>query len=328
MTFKRFSYVAAVVVASMVFAGCAAAKPPEPASSDLQSEPTGLPTRVSAAIATGHGPYSLYVTTDALYVANHRGGTIQRIDPATNLVVSTIQVGGELEINELSGVGDVVWACTNVDSVLHRIDLSTGTTTATVPAQCELGLRNVIDGRLWQAPGLQSHEILVLDFETGKTLQKIPVDTDIWWGLPVRAGSRVAIPNGNGIMLCQLDGTKCDNVNVAAFFMVPIAGKLYRLPESGALAEIDPTNLAVLKTIQVSPHYDTAIALTADDSGNLYYRSDFETIYRIDTTTGKVEKLMDKLPWAEFSSDMLWAFGSLWVTNFSDDTVWRIDTSM
>src|SRR5690349_21130878 len=123
---RRLFLVTIVAVASVVLTGCSSAvKPPGSGSSVGQPAPTPLPTRVLAAIATDHGPYNFYVTKDALYVGNHRGGTIQRIDPATNRIVSAIRVGGQLDINELSGVGDVVWACTNVDNVLHRIDLST-----------------------------------------------------------------------------------------------------------------------------------------------------------------------------------------------------------
>ena len=78
--------------------------------------------------------------------------------------------------------------------------------------------------------------------------------------------------------------------------------------------------------IQVAPHHDTAIAVTADDSGHLYYRSDYKTLYRVDTATGTVAKFLE-MPWAEVNTDIEWAFGSLWVTNFNDDTVWRVDTS-
>jgi DNA-binding beta-propeller fold protein YncE len=322
---KRLSRVAIVAVASMAFAGCSSAtKTPESDTTAGQTAP--LPSRVSAAIATEHGPENFYVTKDGLYVGNHRGGSIQRIDPATNRIVSTTTIGGELELNEVSGVGDVLWTCTNVDSVLHRIDLTTGTETLAVPAECEGGIRNLIDGRLWQAPIFKTHDVLVLDGQTGKILQRFPLDPNTWWGLPILVGSRVAIATGNGILLCQLDGTSCETVKVDAPELLPVGDKLYSIPEDGKLAELDPTTFAVVRTIQVAPHHDTAIALTADDSGNLYYRSEYQNLYRIDAATGKVDKFLE-MPWAEVNTDIVWAFGSLWVTNFNDDTVWRVNTS-
>src|SRR5262249_7226933 len=148
---------------------------------------------------------------------NHRGGTIQRIDPATNRIVPIITVGGELDFTDVSGIGDVLWACTNVDSVLHQIDLSTGTETATVQAQCELGLHDVIDGKLWQSPGLKNPDILVIDFQTGKILRRIPADPNTWWGPPVAIDSHIVFTNGNGTILrCQPDGSSCDTINVKA----------------------------------------------------------------------------------------------------------------
>ena len=51
-----------------------------------------------------------------------------------------------------------------------------------------------------------------------------------------------------------------------------------------------------------------------------------QTQYRIDTATEKVDKLLE-MPWAEVNTDIVWAFGSLWVTNFNNDTVWRVNTS-
>src|SRR5262249_42312388 len=85
---KRLSLVTMVATASMAFAGCSSApNTPEPASTVGQPSPSTLPSRVSAAIATEHGPENFYVTKDGLYVGNHRGGTIQRIDLATNRTV-------------------------------------------------------------------------------------------------------------------------------------------------------------------------------------------------------------------------------------------------
>ena len=49
----------------------------------------GASGQVSASIATDHGPNGLIIAQDGVYVGNHRGGSIQRIDPATNRVVST-----------------------------------------------------------------------------------------------------------------------------------------------------------------------------------------------------------------------------------------------
>jgi len=48
---------------------------------------------VIAEIATGTSPEVIGVTDEPVWIADHWGGTVTRIDPATNLVVATIAVG-------------------------------------------------------------------------------------------------------------------------------------------------------------------------------------------------------------------------------------------
>ncbi len=101
-------------------------------------------------------------------------------------------------------------------------------------------------------------------------------------------------------------------------------GKLYRIPQDGALAELDPVTLAVRRTITIPKHTDGDPALVGDESGHLYYRPDYTHVYRVDLKTGAV-KLLITVPWSETPTGMAWAFGSLWITNFTSDTVWRVD---
>ncbi len=56
----------------------------------------------------------------------------------------------------------------------------------------------------------------------------------------------------------------------------------------------------------------------------VYYRPDYTHVYRVDVNSGAVRLLM-MLPWSETPTEMAWAFGSLWITNFDTDTVWRVD---
>src|SRR5215831_4707151 len=112
-----------------------------------------LPSRVSASIATDHGPGGFIVGPDAIYVGNHRGGSIQRIDPATNRVTSTVLVGGQLSISSGADPAGRLWACTNVDGVIHQVDMVSGKVTANVQASCDGGWSSFIDGNLWCVSG-------------------------------------------------------------------------------------------------------------------------------------------------------------------------------
>ncbi len=61
--------------------------------------------------------------------------------------------------------------------------------------------------------------------------------------------------------------------------------------------------------------------------GTSYYRPDWSHLYRVDLASGAVEMFLE-LRWEEASTDIDWGFGSLWVTNFNQDTVWRINTTL
>jgi virginiamycin B lyase len=152
-----------------------------PASSP---SPSGLPRQVQAVVATDHGPSELLVGNGFLYVGTHRGGTVQRIDPATNRVTGTVAVGGQLELENSTSLGGLaavderttsLWACTNTDGVLHQIDPRTMRVTAAVPAECDGGTRTRVGPALWATPGADTKRVLVIDVVTGKVLRRIDV---------------------------------------------------------------------------------------------------------------------------------------------------------
>jgi len=123
------------------------------------------------------------------------------------------------------------------------------------------------------------------------------------------------------------DGTPLAPIAVETPWLWPAGGKLYRMPMDGQLAELDPVTLAPVHTYTVPKHEDGDPALVADDSGHLYYRPDYMKLYRIDTASGAVDEFL-QLPWEETPTGLAWGFGSLWITNFEDDNVWRVNTSL
>ena len=286
-----------------------------------------LPSRVSASIATDHGPAQLIVAADGVYVGNHRGGSVQRIDPATNKIASTMLVGGELGMPITADPASPLWVCTNVDGVLHQLDTAASRVTANVPAECDGGWRAVINGKVWALTGSDSPVLWVIDARTGEVLHKNPVDR--WTGPPVAAGDKVYLGSGESgrTFVFSQDGTPLPPIAVETPWLWPAGGKLYRMPMDGQLAELDPVTLAPVHTYTVPKHEDGDPALVADDSGHLYYRPDYMKLYRIDIASGAVDMFL-QLPWEETPTGLAWGFGSLWITNFEDDNVWRVNTSV
>jgi streptogramin lyase len=83
----------------------------------------------------------------------------------------------------------------------------------------------------------------------------------------------------------------------------------------------------VIRTYHVPSQTVGDPALVADDRGHLYYRPDNTHIYRVDLASGHVDTFM-QLPWEEAATGLAFGFGSLWITNFNQDTVWRVDTTL
>ena len=325
MTARRPRTALALLATVVVLAGCTSSShsgssgTPAGETSPLPSATT--PAGLTAVVHTDHGPSGVAVTADGLYVANHRGGTVQRIDPSTNRVTGTLEVGGELNLGD-----DPTWACTNVDSVVHHLDLVNLRTIGATPGDCDGGSLSVVGRQLWSLP-YGGTRLLVFDRTTGRLLRRgVMKDSG---GPAVVVGGRVVLGGGATAPTYTLAGRPAGVLPVdLRWLLPPIAGALYRVPLDGRIIQLDPATLRPIRTIAAPPHHDDwNNALTGDGHGHLWYRPDYTHVYTVDITTGTV-RLLATLPWEEVPTGLQYAFGSLWITNFDQDTVWRLDPTV
>ena len=99
----------------------------------LRFDPVTL--KSTASIDVGSEPKGVLVTSAAVWIANTRGGSVQRIDPKTNKVVATITLGptGPSGPNWLArGFGSIWTGIPNTGSVA-RINEKTNAIEATIP---------------------------------------------------------------------------------------------------------------------------------------------------------------------------------------------------
>jgi len=99
----------------------------------LRFDPVTL--RATASIDVTTAPKGVLVTTGAIWVANTRGGSVNRIDPKTNRIVTTITVGptGPSGPNWLvRGFGSIWTGVPNIGAVV-RINETTNAVEATIP---------------------------------------------------------------------------------------------------------------------------------------------------------------------------------------------------
>ena len=103
------------------------------AATVLRFDPTTLLT--TGSIDVGTKPKGVLITSAAVWIGNTRGGSVQRIDPTTNEIVSTISLGptGPSGPNWLaSGFGSIWAGVPNIGSVF-RINATTNAIEAEIP---------------------------------------------------------------------------------------------------------------------------------------------------------------------------------------------------
>jgi streptogramin lyase len=92
-----------------------------------------LKAKVLAAIPVGAGPNAIRYLDGSVWVRNFAGGSVSRIDPASNSVVATIPTGG--------GWGDLtygdgsIWDVAEETGLVSRIDPTTNSVIATISTQ-------------------------------------------------------------------------------------------------------------------------------------------------------------------------------------------------
>jgi hypothetical protein len=102
---------------------------PEPHKLPAWAEPIA-----TAAIHTHSAPNGMTVVDGAIWVANHRGGTLQRIDPGTDTIADAVVVGGELQlpVNMFGGI----WALRSARQQVRVVDPKTDHVIGSVPRKC------------------------------------------------------------------------------------------------------------------------------------------------------------------------------------------------
>jgi YVTN family beta-propeller protein len=121
-------------------------------------------------IRVGNALGAVAVDGSSVWVANRGDGTVSRIDPATNRVVATIDVGGRP--THLTAEAGAVWATT--PEGLQWIDPATNQVVQTLPLPVGLGEAVLaFDGRLWVS--LNDGTVRALNPFNGQELTSVSV---------------------------------------------------------------------------------------------------------------------------------------------------------
>jgi streptogramin lyase len=296
---------------------------------------TALPDGVLASIAlhAGDAPSAIVIGYGSVWVETHRGTTLDRIDPSSDKVSASIDVGQQSCGSPGIGFGRV-WVTSCGDSA--RTVVVDPATNQVVGSFDGGGLSMVFT----------SDALWIPDHATGHLLEIDPMSYRVRndFGASPTGAAAFVLASGGFIWLVEIAGAHL----------------------GGTFAKIDPATGAVVSRLTV-PDPGAFTYVTADFDHLWLKSSDNDKLVRVDPTSGEVTKFaipgFVALPefydiWPAAGLGSLWlrmspglvarvdpndgkvigtypadaaggggypavGFGSLWVANFATDTIWR-----
>jgi streptogramin lyase len=339
-----------VLITVVVAAGCGGSQttqPPVSASPSVSPapsmaaancpQPSALPAGVLASIPLqpGDRPVGIATGFGSVWVESHEGHTLYRLDPASNTVIARIDLGqfsagdpgigfgrvwvahnildstttlvvdptsnqvvGRVQAATLDftfGSGSV-WMASNYFDSLLRIDPATYQVVASIKITGDQGTAMFGAGFIWLAansePGGYSGVITKIDPSTNKVVGTLHTAR-----MPGRYGQGITFAFG-AIWVKAYNNDKLLRID-------PASGKTttYTIP-------------------QFSPPSQYFEVFIGSDASSLWMRTADCTISQVDPHTGQVVATYPADPNGGGGHQTI-GFGSLWLTNFRSDTVWR-----
>jgi virginiamycin B lyase len=309
------------------------------------------PQPVQAEVHVGRNAAPPLVAAGAVWVANEADGTVSRIDPRTNKVAATIQIGDPQVMvaagcgpgsvhsfmyftllnrrcdipSSLTSDGRSVWAVDNVAPGLDRIDPGTNRVVQHLALDADPFDLAWGYGSLWVSSYFhEPRELLRVDPATGQvlaTISDIPLGAT---GLAVGDGA-VWVASTYGQLVARVDpGTNrvTATIPVERYPLAVSVGSgavWVRNEESSSVSRIDPATNRVVATVRgISPTDgrtgEDAMALTRQ---GLWVAG--VQLQRLETARNRVAAKIDAS-----GGGVSAGFGSLWLTSVVG-TVQRID---
>jgi len=294
----------------------------------VQGETTTQPQPVTTSVATGGFPNALAVSRRGVWVVRD-GRKVVRIALSGSRVSGRVDVGDELGSERPCGIavgGDAVWIVT-VSGKVAEIDLATNTLSRLIDtggATCVAAG----GGAVWVTDS-DANKVIRIDPTTG-SLSEIPlggVPEGIAFGFRSVWVSASDPPDGANGAVSRIDPSTNQVVktilvpNLPEFVAVG-ARMVWATSNNGTIVEIDPTTNQAVSTIRITNGGRTTVAA----GGGFAWAAEIHTtgkssaVYRIDPTSGKVERLPATLP---VTTPLGMAFGAkaLWIADYKTGTV-------
>lgn len=152
-------------------------------------------------------PAGILASDGAIWVADHRSGSVSRIDPATNAIVATVVVGstGRRGPERLIAADDRIWVGNPRDGTIVGIDPATNTSVGTIPVAPPgnpCGDIASFGDRLYVSGCAVVAALSVVDIATmtavgspdmpGNVTGPVAVGSALWFGVAAASGSTLS----------------------------------------------------------------------------------------------------------------------------------------
>ena len=260
---------------------------------------------------------------DAVWISNEPKNSVTRLDPQTNTVAATIDVGHAPCSGLAVGFGSL-WVPLCGDRALARVDLKTGQVTARIAtgiAGDEGGLATGA-GSVWLLTDARG-TLVRLDPDTNRVVAEISVAPGSFAAAFGLGALWVTSTEKNVVMRVDVHTNRIVEtipVGRAPRFLAVGEGAVWTLNQGdGSVSRIDPRTNEVVATIEVGvpgPGGEIAAGL-----GSVWVTSLEFPISRIDPATNEVVQ-----QFAGPGGDAIRVgLGSVWLSNLRAGNVWRLD---
>jgi YVTN family beta-propeller protein len=264
------------------------------------------------------------VTADAVWVANGPKNTVHRMDPKTNTVVATIEVGKKPCSGLASGFGSV-WVPNCGDQTLSRIDIKAGKVVATLPygpAASEGGLAASKDSIWMLSDGGETllridpatnRAVASLGMPAGSFVVVVSEDQAIWV-VSTEKSQVVRVDPATNLITDRID------VGPRPRFTTVGGGAVWTLNQGdGTVSRVDVKSRKLVTNVDIGgPGGGGEIAY---GEGAVWVTLFELPLTQIDPDTNKVVK-----QWVGAGGDAVRVgHGSVWLSNLRQQNVWRLD---
>ena len=276
---------------------------------------------VEARIVVGRAPgiRSLAADDTWMWATSANDGVVERIDPRTNEVTASFDVGRGFE--GIAAGGGLVWLTgSGSPNRIVAIDADTGAVVHDIPVEVQPWGVELAFGFAWIPGGDEIHRV---DPDTG-ALTSYPVGRSA--GFVTASATSLWVVNPDDDSITELDPGTGREMSVVSLDESPrsialdAAGDLWVTGfERDALLHVDAESGAVIGRIVVG-QAPMSLAVVGEEIWTTTYRQG--TVVRVDTTT---EEVLGRHPVGNRPSSIESAFGSVWVALNQESAAVRLD---